>query len=230
MREWSAAPEARVRALLCIFSGALSEIVSDQSRRVTKKFARAVERVQQAISGLPLANRVLPDSSLRAASAKTLHFAVNCPVCYTPAGERQPDNYFTDWPHACGVQTANLLYETGLVFWAILLGLPHWASGSFLQQLNILRSEVRRAGKDMSLLECPQCGRLTTCLYGYPEPEKNGFCRWCLDMGGGLGLGFSVDFDAEGKPRIEMTKTDHTAPGRNAWDILPPEIARRINT
>jgi hypothetical protein len=75
-------------------------------------------------------------------------------------------NYFTDWPHACKVQTGNLLYETGLILWAVLLDLPGWAAGDFLQRLNTARSEMRRAGKDMSLLECPQCGRLTSSLYG----------------------------------------------------------------
>jgi hypothetical protein len=75
-------------------------------------------------------------------------------------------NYFTDWPHDCKVQTGNLLYETGLILWAVLLGLPEWAAGDFLQRLNTARSEMRRAGKNMSLLECPQCGRLTSSLYG----------------------------------------------------------------
>ena len=32
----------------------------------------------------------------------------------------------------------------------------------------------------------------------------------------------------DGQPVIDMAKTDPTAPARNAWDILPPEISQKI--
>ena len=53
---------------------------------------------------------------------------------------------------------------------------------------------------------------------------------WCLDMGGGLGLGFNLTFDSDGRPVISMMKTDPKAPAKNSWDILPPEIGRGISS
>jgi len=226
LREWSAAPPYRLYSLLCTFSGALAEVASGQSRWLTKKFSKAAERVQSAINELPFDPPLRPESSLKA-DPQALRFDSMCPVCSTYPGPRTRGNYFTDWPHACKVQMANLIYETGLILWAVLLGLPGWAGGAFLQQLNAVRGEMRRAGKDMSFLECPQCGRLTSCLYG-SNAKVSGFCRWCLDMSGGLGLGISVAFDPDGQPVIDMAKTDPTAPARNAWDILPPEISQKI--
>jgi hypothetical protein len=228
LREWSTAPPHRVYSLLCAFSGALSEVSGGQSRWLTKKFSKAAERVQTALKELPFDPPLLPESSLKVDSPD-LRFETMCPVCSTYPGPRTRGNYFTDWPHACKVQTANLLYETGLIIWGVLLGLPHWAGGTFLQQLNAVRGEIRRAGQDMSFLECPQCGRLTSCLYG-ADAKVSGFCRWCLDMGGGMGFGFSVSFEPDGQPVIAMAKTDPAAPAKNAWDILPPEISHRLNS
>jgi hypothetical protein len=227
LTEWSAAPPERLYSILCAFSGSLTEVSTGQSRWLTKKFSTAVERVQKSLNKLPFDPPLQSNASLK--SDPALRFDDICPVCRTQPGPRTRGNYFTDWPHACKVQTANLLYETGLILWGILLGMPAWASGSFLQQLNEVRGQLRRAGKDMSFLECPQCGRLTSCLYG-SNAKVSGFCRWCLDMGGGMGLGFSVSFAPDGAPIVNMTKTDHGAPARNAWDILPPEIGRRINS
>jgi len=202
-------------------------VTTGQSGWLTKKFGRSVERVQRGLNELPLDPPLLPASSLKT-DFQGLRFDTMCPVCSTYPGPRPRGNYFTDWRHACKVQTANLLYETGLIICGGLLGLPQWAGGTFLQQLNVVRGEIRRAGKDMSFLECPQCGRLTSCLYG-ANAKVSGFCRWCLDMGGGMGFGISVSFDPAGQPIIDMTNTDATAPAINAWDILPPEISYRIN-
>ena len=70
---------------------------------------------------------------------------------------------------------------------------------------------------------CRQLGIVGVTLHSYR------FCRWCLDMGGGLGLGFSLAFDSDGRPVISMTKTGPKAPTKNSWDILPPEVSQRIN-
>ena len=226
LKDWSASSPERLHSLLCAFSGALAEVATGQSRWLTKKFSKATQRVQRALTEVPFDPPLRPDSSLRA-DPPGLRFESMCPACRTCPGPRTSGNYFTDWPHACKVQTANLIYETGLIIWGILLGLPQWAGGSFLQQLNAARGQMRRAGKDMSFLECPRCGRLTSCLYG-SNAKVSGFCRWCLDMGGGVGLGISVCFGADGQPVIGMAKTDPTAPAKNAWDILPPEISQRI--
>jgi hypothetical protein len=228
LRGWSETSPERLYSLLGIFGGSLGEVRTGESRWLTKKFAVAAGRVQDTLEKLQFEPALTLDSSLHRTGTGSLRFDAPCPVCKTPQGARQQEKYFTDWRHACKVQTGNLLYETGLILWAVLLGLPTWAPGSFLERLNDLRADIRRAGKDMSLFECPQCGRLTTCLYGHPNPQQTGFCRWCLDMGGGLGLGFTLDFDPDGRPVINMMKTDHSAPGRNSWDILPPEITQMM--
>jgi hypothetical protein len=213
---------------LGIFGGALPQVRGGQSRWRTKKFGVACSKVQALAEKLCASLKVEVHSPLAIFEAQSLHFEATCPVCHSGVGPRKPDRYFTDWPHACKVQTGNLLYETGLILWGVLVGLPDWASAPFLQQLNDLRIEIRQLGKSMDLFECPKCGRLTTCLYGNPEPERNGFCRWCLDMGGGVGFGFSLEFDPEGKPVFEMVQWDPAAPAKNAWDILPPEISQRL--
>jgi hypothetical protein len=228
LKGWNTSSSTRLYHLLCSFGGAMKEIRDRDTRRNSKKFLNALDQLHQSILQLPFDRPLESRSLLRLINSRALFFERECPMCKTAAGERKVDNYFSDWTHACGVQTANLLYETGLILWAVLVSLPVWANGVFLQKLNKLRDQIRSTGKAMSLLECPQCGRLTTCLYGYPEPERNGFCRWCLDMGGGLGLSFSLELDAEGKPNIKKIKTDYTAPAKNAWDVLPPEVGRRL--
>ena len=80
----------------------------------------------------------------------------------------------------------------------------------------------------MHLFECPQCGRLTTGLYS-PSRQDGGFCRWCLDMSGGLGIGISVGVNTSGELAVEMTQTDHTEAAKNSRDILPPEIKQRLS-
>lgn len=228
LKRWNCPNSIRLFYLLCGFGGALKEIRDSDARRNSRQFRNALDQLQQSISHLNFDRPLEFRSSLRRINSRTLFFEGACPMCETLSGERKVDNYFSDWTHACGVQTANLLYETGLILWAVLISLPAWTDGVFLQHLNNLRNQIRSTGKAMSLLECPQCGRLTTCLYGYPDPERNGFCRWCLDMGGGLGLGFSLELDAAGAPNIKKIKTDHTAPAKNAWDVLPPEVGRRL--
>jgi hypothetical protein len=228
LQEWGNCPPDRLYSLLCNLLGALDEVENGGSRWLTKKFGKAAQRLRQAIDALAFDPPLKPDSLLIQPSSGVLHFNGKCPMCGSDKGARKPDNYFTTWSQACKVQTGNLLYESGLILWGVLLGLPSWAPGSFLRQLNLVRSELRRTGKEMSLLECPQCGRLTTGLYGTSAGENRGFCRWCLDMGGGLGLTFRVSLDSDGQPSVSMETTDHGAPAKNAWDVLPPDILKRV--
>ena len=225
LERWSITSPHRLYALIGIVGGALAEVRTGQSRWLTKKFAKAADRLQGAVQQCRFDSSIALNSQLSNLGLSSLFFGADCPVCRTPAGPRKPDHYFTDWPHACKVQTGNLLYETGLILWAVLFGLPSWASGSFLHQINAIRLELRRTGQSMSLLECPQCGRFTTCRYG---SEHDGFCRWCFDMGGGFGLSFRINPDPDG-PLIKKMQPDYTAPAKNVWDILPPEITKRLN-
>jgi len=226
LEQWGQVKPERFYLMFCGFAGAVSEVQKGHSRWLTKKFSKAVDRLQEEWRQLSFDPPLSPDSFLRTIGETNLDFSIQCPVCETVAGPRERDNYFVDWSHACKVQTGNLLYEIGLILWATLASLPPWAPGSFLEQLNSVRLAMRNAGRDMAFLECPQCGRFTSCLYGGLEAKKTGFCRWCLDMGGSLGLSFSLGMDESGKVSVEMIKVDHTAPAKNAWDILPPEVGR----
>lgn len=224
---WSHVPAERVASLLSLLAGAVSEMRCGQNRRITKKFTKACDRILDVVGGIPDFQSIKPVSLLRSIDAEHFESVCECPVCLERPGPRAVGKYFTVWPCACGVQSANLFYEIGLVLWAILCRLPDWASGRTLDGINTLRKELRQAGHDLGLIECPQCGRFTTCVYG--KSKQEGFCRWCLDMGGGLSVSLSLGFDANGDVTVECRPTDYTAPARNAWDILPPEIARRTS-
>jgi hypothetical protein len=49
-------------------------------------------------------------------------------------------------------------------------------------------------------------------------------------MGGGLSVSLSLDFDADGRLRVQCRPADYTAPAHNTCYILPPEIAKRKKT
>jgi hypothetical protein len=117
LASWGSAPPERLYSLLSLFSGALDEVVQGESRWLTKKFCKAAGKVHETLAALPFDPPLKQQSHLRPTSG-SLVFDSECPVCRTSAGPREPDNYFTDWRHACKVQTGNLLYETGLILWA----------------------------------------------------------------------------------------------------------------
>src|SRR5437773_1015067 len=74
LRQWSAAPPERFYSLLCKVSGALAEVRGGQSRWLTKKFGKAVDRLQRVLDQLPFDPPLRPDSSLRAIPLSSLRF------------------------------------------------------------------------------------------------------------------------------------------------------------
>ena len=151
-------------------------------------------------------------------------FLHSCPVCHTSAGKRRKGRYFTIWELACKVQTANFLYEAGLILWGILRILPDWASGRLLTDLNQFRKRLLIACEATGLLECPQCGRFTTALYGSGISANNRFCRWCLDMTDGTVMRFSFDPYSDQNVSVEIVQPDYKSPALNSRDVLPPEF------
>ncbi len=226
---WANAPAYRVSSMIALLAGAVTEIRGGQHPWPIKEFPKACDRILDAIAQIPNLQPIANLSPLRRIDDRVFEAVCHCPFCLHPSGTRSINRYFTDWQHAGSVQIAILLYEVGLVLWAVLCRLPDWASGRTLDAINSLRKSLRQAGHDLGLLECPQCGRFTSCLYGQPTPERNRFCRWCLDMGGGIGVSLSFGFDANGKITVQCRPTDYSAPARNAWDILPPEIAKNAD-
>lgn len=229
LKAWTESPPERLKRLLSSLAGALLEFTAEPAKHSTKKFRTACLRIVRKVETLSELQGLTVGSLVAAAGSRGQVIALaSCPFCHTPAGLRPLDRYFTHWSQACRVQLGNLLYETGLVLWGLLAELPGWASGKMLAELNELRLLLRKAGNDGAFLECPQCGRLGNHLYGGLTAQQSGFCRWCLDMGGGLPLGFCVAWNEQGGLEVKMTRCDYSAPARNAWDILPPEIGRRI--
>jgi len=138
----------------------------------------------------------------------------DCVVCGLSLATRGPQRYFTDWDNACGVQTANLLYEMGLILWAIVREIPSWCDANTVRNLDRLRRALRTASIAMMIQECPICHRPTTHLYGSPPR----FCRWCLDMSGGFGVGIALTSDGT----IQVIQPDPAAATFEDADLLPP--------
>jgi hypothetical protein len=221
---WRTAAPIQVQAIAATIGGALQEVGSAKTPWITKKFRRAAD---DAIGVLAAVAGSVPLDAHLTAAGRRLRFDITCPMCWLPAGERRRDNYFTTWDDACKVQTGNLLYESALVFWAVLTALPPWANAIALRQLDALRMRLHEAGRAMSnFLECPQCGRFTSSLYG--SDVATGFCRWCLDAGGGMSITLSVEEDSDGAPSVRVSTSDPYAAARNVWDCLPPEVTERI--
>ena len=227
LQGWVDSPPDRLRAFLGIFEGALQAICKGQSRWKTKKFVRAAERVFREIRSLPELLYSGADFTLSLSDSQTLTFSCTCPICEFPGGTRKRGKYFTTWSEACRVQTGNLLYETGLVLWGCLRGLPTWASGQVLNDLNGLRHVVVRAYRDAGMMACPQCGRPVTCLFGGSKEPQRAFCRHCADMSGGFWPGLRIDIGEELSISVNPVYPDPQAPARNSRDVLPPDILEK---
>lgn len=187
---------------------------------------RAAEKVIREATCLPELLRAGPDNTLSLVDPQTLAFSRTCPVCTSPAGIRKHGKYFTIWSEACKVQTGNLLYETGLILWGLVRGLPSWASGEVLSALNDVRQKVVRAYRESGMMECPQCGRPVTCLFGGTKDGREAFCRHCADMGGGFWPGLRIDIGEELPVIVTPQNPDPKAPARHSRDVLPPDLFR----
>ena len=196
----------------------------------TKKVKRELERFWSASESFSGRTRTQFVSHLTRRDSSRLRYDAACVFCYAPPGTRKADNYFTIWREACRVQTGNLLYEVGLVLWTVISSLPRWADAAALQTLSAARGALHAAIRATRMMICPQCGRPTTTLGGgTSEPEADGACRWCSDMGGaavpgGFGFRLSVTVAADGTPGVEVSKHDERAAARNDRDLLPPEV------
>ncbi len=209
LQGWASASVERVNRLARRLESILRRFGPSEPRWVTQRFARSV---QEAIGAATHVRRLLDSASQAYVGGCTAE--TGCVVCGTPWGEREPDRYFTEWEQACRVQTANLLYETGLILWAIVREVPRWCDAAVLAELDSLRPALRSASKAMNILECPICHRPTTHLYGTYRP----FCRWCLDMSGGFGIGMTIRSD--GTP--ELIEPNPGAARVEDADLLPP--------
>jgi len=213
LTKWASASVGRVMTLNDGLAQALRCYGSEQPRWTTKKFLKAVTEIPAATERVQLSLGRLSGGSTSTATVAS--GTGQCPVCELPSGPREPDRYFTDWRQACRVQTGNLLYEVGLILWSIVREVPTWCDAQSLADLDTLRRTLSRATKAMHGLECPICRRPTTHLYG----TENRFCRWCLDMSGGFGIGIRIGDDGS----VDLHQPDPTHAKFEDADLLPPK-------
>jgi len=191
---WRASPQSDFEALLGTYRDILRTLSTSELRWKTKKFTKALLLVLDAFWN------VVPDSKDNVATADQIiesnTHTTQCPLCHhEPSGEKKGP-YFTDWDKACKVQVANVVYEIGIVIFSILRRLPSWASPRYLGDLGRLLLLNLKLLDAIGLMECPFCGRRTTCLYGDGSKNNPHRCRWCLDgEGGGLGIILQINED-----------------------------------
>jgi len=214
LQSWANAPVERVDRLVYGLESALRQLHGGLPRWRRPSFLDVIDQVLRlvGIARNDLGSAMPGTPSGTEADGHAPDIA--CVVCGILSVEQEPDRYFTDWERACSVQTANLLYEMGLILWAIVREVPRWCDPATLAELDGLRRALRSASKAMNILECPICHRPTTHLYSTKRP----FCRWCLDMSGGFGIGMTIKNDwtlelFESNPR-EAIVVDA--------DLLPP--------
>lgn len=182
LERWRCCPESDFDALLAAHQQVLATVADGHSRWLTKKFKSAAERT------LAWHEESIQADRANSSVDEKLVPVVRCPVCLTEAGERPPDRYFTAWDNACKVQTANFLYEAGIIIFALVQQLPKWASPEGLGRIGDLLLLNQRTLASIGLMECPFCGRHTSCLYGDGTAGNPHRCRWCVDACGGMGL------------------------------------------
>ncbi|MBI4825551.1 MAG: hypothetical protein HY807_03920 [Nitrospirae bacterium] len=91
------------------------------------------------------------------------------------------------------MQVANVLYEIGIVLFAVMKALPPWANTEYLVALSNILKVNRTTQEAMGLSECPLCGRFTTCIYGTGTDNNPCRCRWCVDREGRAGIRIILD-------------------------------------
>jgi len=178
---WARASRGRVNRLLAGYRDVLLNALHGKPGNRTKKFRRALEQVLRAF-GADLAG---PPPPVDGQDEHERVMLMSCPLCGSQEGPRPRDRHFTVWQDACRVQMANLLYEASILFRAVAEIEPYWATPPEIAGLCELLRLNRRALVAVSLMECPLCGRHTSCVYGDDSPGNPRRCRWCLDRMGG---------------------------------------------
>lgn len=214
---WAKGDCDRVCALVVEIRKAFVQFAAGESRWKTKKLLQALDHVIDSIG--PLLECLGEKRSGPEGKCSDGEVKGPCPVCQLHGGIQEEDPYFTDWACACGVQVRNLLYESGLILWGVIREVPTWCDAEKLSMLDGFRISLFRASKSMRGLECPICHRPTNHLYG----AERQFCRWCLDMCGGFGLGMKLGADGS----IELTNPDPASARLADPDLIPPQDVPR---
>jgi len=212
LQEWANAPVERVNALVGGLDSALRHYAPGRPCWTTMKFLKSVTGILESTEQV---QRLLERLATHLTSASSASCCTDlCAVCEMPSGVRGTDRYFTDWEQACRVQTGNLLYEIEVILWRIVREVPGWCGAHQLSSLDRLRKALHVSSRAIGGLTCPVCRRPTTHLYG----TTRRFCRWCLDMSRGFGVGVGVGTDGS----LELVEPDPTRAAFEDADLLPP--------
>lgn len=178
--EWTTCPAMQIRTLLKAQSSLVRVIESAPGTRLNKATRSQLRALLTALDAFCHA----PASHEAIANRRESGGISKCPMCNSGFGSLNPSRYFTHWEEACWVQVANLLYETSLVVYAVLRGMPEWIDVPAASALGrILELHVQTLNK-INLLTCWFCGRRTSFLYGDGSKESPHRCRWCADASG----------------------------------------------
>lgn len=203
---WRCSPNNRIESLINIFWKILKEVLENKLIWKTKKFSAALKKEIEFLE--PIVIFTKNDQNKKTIIKNTygkLISSFDCPFCETRAGARPQDNYFNEWSEACGVQVANLLYEVGIILYALLRAPASWANSKYLSILTHVLEANRKAQEASGLLECPLCGRFTTALSGVGNKDNPYRCRWCNDNE--LVIPLSKDIIWGIKPKKEDTRS-----------------------
>ena len=222
---WRHSSQADFDAILSFYGRILLNVREAGTRWHTKKFLQALNKVLVWLEEYPLPLGL--DRRIDDERDRTRMVLVDCPFCLTAKGARPADRYFAVWANACRVQTANLLYEAGIIFFTVLRQLPRWATPDELGRIGDMLVLNQQTLRSVGLLECPFCGRYTTALYGDGSPDNPHRCRWCLDAsGGGAAAVLSLEFGDDRAIRLRITQGSKL-PERLSGGIVPRTVKRR---
>lgn len=232
---WRGASESRVRQLLSIEARILEVMARAPVKWQSKQLRLTLTTLADLLA--PAGTQSIdcnPDHAPPIDSGfapEPRHFLMDCPVCDTCSGVRPPDRYFSSWTSPCAVQFANMMYDTALVFYAVLNSFPLWLVPAEATRLRNIVAVSTEALARTSLRTCWFCGRRTTTLFGDGSPANPYRCRWCLDWSGGAFSGIKMGvkpapMDSEFPFELDVAY-DPPMPVRIGNGLIPwPELHR----
>jgi hypothetical protein len=202
---WRSVQRFELDNLLNIFRKILTEVMSvdlwwknTRFMNLLKEELLLVESIINLDENLENIDLLIVDENNRLCSN------FDCPFCGIPAGPRPANKYFTVWSFVRQDQTANLLYEMGLVLSAIIRTSSCNIDTEYSEVIEHILKANRQSQEAIGLMECLRCERVTSGLYGTGTIDNPYRCRWCLDREQiGLTIKGIVDFRLGTNPNFE---------------------------
>lgn len=230
LKIWECASKTKIEFFLSCIREIINRILDNKNYFKNADFRLSCKSTLALLAGLQRYKILLEDIIIfQDKDNERFIFNSICPVCGLEAGERDKGQYFNLWEKAKNVQIANLFYESNLILWGFLKGLPDWVDGITLNYLNSIRNSFLNCCENLKLLKCPHCYRYTTCLYGDPKRSEKQVCRWCMEASDALDYNISVEpyfepaFDFN--VRVFCKTPDFTIASDK--DILAPSINQK---